>query len=264
MGDLFGLLYYDNNGQAKILKEITKAVERMKYDLMVLKLQSLNSVKKAESTIDGSITPDMAKAMDIEDSKMTLPSLPNRSELKKENVNEKTHNGDELYIDTTNSCLQDYQNLYGFDGLDTRELDDEVIHNDLANCRHTFLEVCQFKNLQFDSLRRAKYSSALIIQYLHDPSSRRLSFACSSCGNVPDVGGIRWFHFGRHQMMFCSDCVTKVQTTKKITARGKEKGKIKPALPVVKSKSKAGKKNGVNEQSLIPIRASFSGPSVDS
>merc|ERR1712146_506560 len=252
-----------NNGQAKILKEITKAVERMKYDLMVLKLQSLGSAVKTESALDTSITPDMATAMDMEDSKQTLLYLPRAVDPKREKK-EEAQDADELYIDTTNSCLQDYQNLYGFDGLDTRELDDEVIHNDLANCRHTFLEVCQFKNLQFDSLRRAKYSSALIIQYLYDPSSRRLSFACSSCGNVPDVGGIRWFHFGRHQMMFCSDCVTKVQTTKKSPTEGKKRVKIKPALPVVKSKSKAGKKNGVNEQSLIPIRASFSGPSVDS
>merc|ERR1711918_38732 len=171
---------------------------------------------------------------------------------------------DDLYIDTTNSCLQVYQNLYGFDGLDTRELDDVVIHNDLANCRHTFLEVCQFKNLQFDSLRRAKYSSALIIQYLHDPSSRRLSFACSSCGNTPEVGGIRWFHFGRHQTMFCSDCVAKVGTSRKTGMKGKERLRTKPGLPASRSKTKADKKNDIDAQSLIPIRVSFSGPPGDS
>merc|ERR1712054_404061 len=90
-----GLLYYDNNGQAKILKEITKAVERMKYDLMVLKLQSLNSVVKSECAIDNSVTSDMAKAMDIEDSKMTLPYLPHGTELKKQNLNQEAHDRDE-------------------------------------------------------------------------------------------------------------------------------------------------------------------------
>jgi len=266
---------------------------------VVLKLQKDEATSTTSTTL---ITSEMVVAMDIEDSLQPPIHLTHSERKKGERIKEEStmmcgekrpgRNGssatgrvagnkdnatnnttDDLYIDTTNSCLQVYQNLYGFDGLDTRELDDVVIHNDLANCRHTFLEVCQFKNLQFDSLRRAKHSSALIIQYLHDPSSRRLSFACSSCGHLPEAGGIRWFSSGFHQLMFCPDCAEKVQATKRQGGKENEKekkqkkekaGSPSPRSPSRDSRERA--KSGLPSHpiSLIPIRVSFSGTTISS
>merc|ERR1712194_657567 len=40
-----------------------------------------------------------------------------------------------------------------------------------VDSRHTFLEVCQFRHYQFDTLRNAKHSSAQIIHTLHKPTA---------------------------------------------------------------------------------------------
>lgn len=47
---------------------------------------------------------------------------------------------------------------------------DGCVSSGFVDSRHTFLEVCQFRHYQFDTLRNAKHSSAQIIHYLHKPN----------------------------------------------------------------------------------------------
>ncbi|CAJ1947356.1 unnamed protein product [Sphenostylis stenocarpa] len=54
---------------------------------------------------------------------------------------------------------------------DTTKEKDIILDNGLFNSRYNFLSFCQRNRFQFDSLRRAKYSSMMILHYLSDPTS---------------------------------------------------------------------------------------------
>lgn len=72
---------------------------------------------------------------------------------------------------------------------DTLDPDDEM-RCPLLDSRRTFLEVCQFQKIQFDSLRRAKHSSLVLLHYLSNPFSEHLRVKCSACGRK--IKDIRW------------------------------------------------------------------------
>jgi len=67
---------------------------------------------------------------------------------------------------------------------------DPLFSSPLVDCRHTFLEMCQFRHFQFDTLRRAKHSSLMILHHLHSPENKRLRPTCTTCAN--QLLDIRW------------------------------------------------------------------------
>ncbi|CAN0458627.1 unnamed protein product, partial [Discosporangium mesarthrocarpum] len=67
---------------------------------------------------------------------------------------------------------------------------DPLISRALVNTRHTFLEMCQYRHYQFDTLRRAKHSSAMVLYHLHCPETRGLNPFCSRCQSL--VRGVRY------------------------------------------------------------------------
>jgi len=60
----------------------------------------------------------------------------------------------------------------------------------VADMRHALLEFCQFKNLEFDTLRRAKYSTAMILYHLHNDKAPGRVPTCTDCGNL--IMDVRW------------------------------------------------------------------------
>mmetsp|Transcript_18452 Transcript_18452/g.26530 ORF Transcript_18452/g.26530 Transcript_18452/m.26530 type:complete len:1452 (+) Transcript_18452:168-4523(+) len=62
----------------------------------------------------------------------------------------------------------------------------------IADSRHALLEFSQRSHLQFDTLRRAKYSSAILLYQLHNQSRKNpgLVPSCTSCRG--DIAGVRW------------------------------------------------------------------------
>ena len=72
---------------------------------------------------------------------------------------------------------------------------DDERHAPLVDSRQAFLEMCQFRYYQFDSLRRAKYSSLKILQELHNPHDLAFRPLCSNtmCSNPQRViRTMRW------------------------------------------------------------------------
>lgn len=60
----------------------------------------------------------------------------------------------------------------------------------IIDSRYTFLEICQLRHLQFDSLRRAKYSSMMMLHYLHHPEDCSYRPKCSHCCET--IEELRW------------------------------------------------------------------------
>ena len=76
------------------------------------------------------------------------------------------------------------------------ELDDTVaLDSTLADARHALLEFSQFRNLQFDTLRRAKYSTTVLLYHLHNPEAPGVVPCCSGCGKR--TGDVRWHKVGK-------------------------------------------------------------------
>lgn len=67
---------------------------------------------------------------------------------------------------------------------------DEEVPPSLADARSAILELCQFRNLEFDTLRRAKYSTSMLLYHLHHFDAPGSTPTCDSCGT--GVAGVRW------------------------------------------------------------------------
>ena len=102
----------------------------------------------------------------------------------------------------------------------------------IADARHALLEFSQFRNLEFDSVRRAKYSTAILLYHLHHNRAPGVVPICTCCKT--EISEVRWhkiskvvdrsrrMSFGRRGLMpaapkpafqpeeLCSSCYTKL------------------------------------------------------
>ena len=60
----------------------------------------------------------------------------------------------------------------------------------IADARHTLLEFSQFRHFEFDTLRRAKYSTAMLLYHLHNDDAPGLVPICTSCQQ--EIHEVRW------------------------------------------------------------------------
>ena len=93
----------------------------------------------------------------------------------------------------------------------------ELRSNPLVDMRHTFLELSQMRHLQFSTLRLAKYSSTILLYYLHRPDANSLAPCCDNCKVC--ITKTRW-HAAQDlaEVNLCTPCYEKVkgQNTSKV------------------------------------------------
>lgn len=82
---------------------------------------------------------------------------------------------------------------------------DVIMPSPFVDSRHTFLEMCQYRHYQFDSLRRAKHSSMMLLYHLHHPSMTSLRPICVSCQSI--IKEIRWHCELCDHYDLCARCV---------------------------------------------------------
>ncbi|KAF8059633.1 hypothetical protein N665_1227s0009 [Sinapis alba] len=64
--------------------------------------------------------------------------------------------------------------------IEIEDKDDNIMSEFFDN-RQAFLNLCQGNNYQYDTLRRAKHSSMMILYHLHNPSAPAFPTACTIC-----------------------------------------------------------------------------------
>ncbi|KAL6603524.1 hypothetical protein ACP70R_043885 [Stipagrostis hirtigluma subsp. patula] len=65
---------------------------------------------------------------------------------------------------------------------DTKDRDD-ILESEFFDTRQTFLSLCQGNRYQYDTLRRAKHSSMMVLYHLHNPSAAAFVTTCNVCTN---------------------------------------------------------------------------------
>jgi E1A/CREB-binding protein len=63
---------------------------------------------------------------------------------------------------------------------DTRDKD-EIVESEFFDTRQAFLSLCQGNHYQYDTLRRAKHSSMMVLYHLHNPTAPAFVTTCNIC-----------------------------------------------------------------------------------
>lgn len=88
---------------------------------------------------------------------------------------------------------------------ETEDVDDTQ-ESEHFDTRQSFLNLCQGNHYQFDQLRRAKYSSMMVLYHLHNPDAPKFIANCSMCHREILTGSRH--HCEICDLDICGDCVT--------------------------------------------------------
>ncbi|KAJ0257174.1 Histone acetyltransferase HAC12 [Hirschfeldia incana] len=58
---------------------------------------------------------------------------------------------------------------------------DEILESEFFDTRQAFLSLCQGNHYQYDTLRRAKHSSMMVLYHLHNPTAPAFVATCNAC-----------------------------------------------------------------------------------
>lgn len=83
--------------------------------------------------------------------------------------------------------VQSYKDLLS---TSLEESESQTHQSGIADTRNGLLEFSQYRNFQFDTIRRAKYSTAMLIYYLRNPNASGLIPNCTTCRN--EITKVRW------------------------------------------------------------------------
>ncbi|XP_019426549.1 PREDICTED: histone acetyltransferase HAC1-like isoform X2 [Lupinus angustifolius] len=64
--------------------------------------------------------------------------------------------------------------------VDTKDKDD-ILESEFFDTRQAFLSLCQGNHYQYDTLRRAKHSSMMVLYHLHNPTAPAFVITCNIC-----------------------------------------------------------------------------------
>ncbi|KAL2482167.1 Histone acetyltransferase HAC12 [Forsythia ovata] len=70
---------------------------------------------------------------------------------------------------------------------DTKDKD-EILESEFFDTRQAFLSLCQGNHYQYDTLRRAKHSSMMVLYHLHNPTAPAFVITCNVCHLDIDAG----------------------------------------------------------------------------
>lgn len=179
--DKFG--FQGGRNAMNLVHELSKCVQRLKDDLFVIKFASPSQVS---SPVAAASTVTTTATTDGEFPVPTAAPAPvkrhrGRAAVYIKKAGPKVKPSERI----PSSCLALVSSLVP----DTSD-PDPLMSNAFVNSRHTLLEMSQYRHYQFDSLRRAKHSSLMLIYHLQNPTARCTRVICCQCHEV--IRNIRW------------------------------------------------------------------------
>lgn len=162
-------------GMLSLMSEVSKSVERLKEALFVVKLTSPQCDFNEESKSCGEVTAPSKSTKS--GSEVVVKRGRGRTPKPPKTISFRLPTDEDGVASTlSHSC----QSLLDDLKADTSD-PDELIRCHFVETRHNFLEMCQFRHYQFDSLRRAKHSSLMLLYHLHNRDSPQTQPLCSIC-----------------------------------------------------------------------------------
>merc|ERR1712183_1063000 len=93
-------------------------------------------------------------------------------------------------FDEEQDKLRAYSSYISSFSVDRISSDKHSIGSKIADVRHAFLEFSQYRNFEFDTLRHAKYSTAMLLYHLHNSDAPGIVPTCTSCDKK--IQQVRW------------------------------------------------------------------------
>lgn len=188
----FGTPQLGARGASSLMFELSKGVLRLKDDLFVAVFTKPDGYfEKAEQLIA------IASGQEVPAETSTATQPLNRGKGRPPTL--KKFESKFPVGAVSQECLTLLRNL----PTNTSDPDD-ILKCPLLDNRHTFLEVCQYRSFQFDSLRRAKNSSLAMLCYLQNPDAENLRIDCVLCKNK--IKYVRWHCEQSPYYDICGDC----------------------------------------------------------
>lgn len=174
-------------GVCSLMNDLSKAALRFKDDLFVIRL--LNSPLECFSSV-----------------KLEHASSPCKNTVNAEN-NAELIDVWKNWLNSSNLNSEVFLEYFHGVILNGNTTDpDPIMPSPFVDSRHTFLEMCQYRHYQFDSFRRAKHSSMMLLYHLHHPQMSSLRPVCVSCKSA--IKEIRWHCELCSHYDLCARCVS--------------------------------------------------------
>ncbi|KAL3615302.1 hypothetical protein CASFOL_040963 [Castilleja foliolosa] len=90
---------------------------------------------------------------------------------------------------------------------DTKDKD-EILESEFFDTRQAFLSLCQGNHYQYDTLRRAKHSSMMVLYHLHNPTAPAFVTTCNVC-HLDIETGLGWRCETCPEYDVCNACYSK-------------------------------------------------------
>lgn len=177
-------------GSCAMMAELSRNVMRLKDDMFIFSFKSKNVSDDTPITV-------CSNSDDFNES----PTNKEKTQVSSESTSSGKGKGKGLalksYIESTfsnnktkstviesESCISEKSLSILKDIRDDTSDPDQCIMNPFLDSRQTFLEMCQYRHYQFDSLRAAKHSTMMLLYHLYNPHLKSTRVTCVCCQNV--------------------------------------------------------------------------------